>query len=89
VKRDRAAYMREYRARKRGLPPVTVSISPRESATEEYTAPDLIDMVRQLSDRIAELANEVARLRRELAAGPVDRYSTRPFTPVPKPSRRC
>jgi uncharacterized small protein (DUF1192 family) len=80
--------MREYRARHRGLPPpITLNISPRESATEEYTAPDLIDMVRQLGDRIADLANEVARLKRELAARPVDRYSTRPFTPVPKPSQ--
>ena len=75
--RDRAAYMREYRARrKEDLRLVLDVIVP--AGWEQAAA------------RIAELEAEIKHLKAELAKRPptimpgLHQYSTRPFTPVPK-----
>jgi hypothetical protein len=90
MSRDRAAYMREYRARK---------------AAAQFEATDRIYVATRdgLLSRIRELEEEVRHLKAELAKRPVDvrqdpewghlvdtdrqpteRFNTRPFTPVPK-----
>jgi hypothetical protein len=92
MKRDRAAYMREYRASKK-------------AAHERYDeAKPLIGHLKTLAheqaERIVELEAEVARLKRDLALHPTEwplpphldptvavpavRFNSRPFTPVPK-----
>lgn len=105
--RDRAAYMREYRARKRAASEADESIA--------YTSTVLFH---DASKRILELEAEVRHLKAELAKRPslgqvrvalkgarglaldsedstldaeleqainvVDRFNSRPFTPVPK-----
>jgi hypothetical protein len=69
-KRDRAAYMREYRKRA------------RPQAPPNGTTGDLIGYLEVENER---LTAEVARLKRELAARPVGpAFNSRPFTPVPK-----
>ncbi len=73
-KRDRAAYMRRYRANERG---VTDSPPPRELHDWPWA-----------EGRIRDLEEEVARLKRELAArttGPS--FNSRGFHPAPKPGR--
>lgn len=63
VKRDRAEYMRQYRA---SLKQMIVSNGEAAAATEKLG--DVIEaQVPGLLDRISELEAEVARLKRELA----------------------
>jgi len=70
--RDRAAYMREYRAR-------------RKDARLRYGNGDGADEIARLQGLIAEMSEEVARLKRELAGRPTaPAFNSRPFTPVPK-----
>jgi uncharacterized small protein (DUF1192 family) len=81
MKRDRAVYMREYRARKR------IADLPAAEAPDALQA-----SVRSLiwhQERIEELQEEVRHLKAELAKRPSqlvysERFNTRPFTPVPK-----
>lgn len=88
MSRDRAAYMREYRA--------------RQKAREGILIGDLIGTDADLdaaNERIRELEEEIRHLKAELAKRPLrthtghrdgnpgaasDRFNTRPFTPVPK-----
>ena len=74
---SRAAYMREYRARRQ----MEASFGPTLTAaiTGNYVRVPIVD------ERIANLEAEVARLKRELAARPVGpSFNAKPFTPVPK-----
>lgn len=88
MERNRAEYMRAYRAAKRGETP---NVSPLRDTADSGSA--------ALVKRIAELEDEVAHLKRELAKRPsllpepvrasLETYgspgfNTRPFTPVPK-----
>lgn len=78
MKRDRAAYMREYRKRQR-----------RETVMNTTMPAQAVRELIDAQDRIRELEAEVARLKRELAGRPAPgltlrSYSSRPFTPVPK-----
>ena len=85
--RDRAAYMREYRAKRRsdGARRVEAvdSLLDRTEARLRRTE------VAPLLDRITDLEKEVARLKRELASRPVSgpSFNSRPFSPVPKPGK--
>lgn len=74
--RDRAAYMREYRARQR--------VDQIEVMAGEMCQNDTTYMA-----RIVELEAEVARLKRELAGRPAagPSFNSRPFSPAPKPGR--
>ena len=80
MSRDRAAYMREYRARKR-------------AAHERYD--EAKPLIGALKTRIGELEEEVRHLKAELAKRPNPTtayydtlkkraFNTQPFTPVPK-----
>jgi hypothetical protein len=74
VPSNSAAYMREYRARKK-------------AAVQPYVGQE-IDPGAWYLGRITELEEEVRRLKSELAKRPApvptERFNTRPFTPVPK-----
>jgi hypothetical protein len=70
MSRDRAAYMREYRAIQRA----------KVKRSEEPVTMGRMDAL----DRIRELEAEVARLKRELALRPGPAFNSKPFTPVPK-----
>lgn len=77
-----AAYMREYRARKRAVRTVDEILAPRRDGkiTED-----------RLQERIDELEAEVHRLKGELAKRPAviaPGFNTAPFSPAPKPSQR-
>ena len=77
MSRDRAAYMRDYRARKRPID------------DPAYLRSDIEDWRRQVikkEGRIIELEAEVAQLKRELAGRPIagPSFNSRPFTPAPK-----
>ena len=75
TKRDRAAYMREYRKRRR--------IAELSETTNRLLAPDrLPSIVIDLGDRLRDCQAEVVRLKQELAGRPA--FNSRPFTPVPK-----
>jgi predicted nucleic acid-binding Zn-ribbon protein len=70
--RDRAAYMRDYRAR-------------RKDARIRYGNGDGADEIAKLQGALAAANDEIARLKRELAAKPsLGTFNSRPFTPVPK-----
>lgn len=90
--RDRAAYMREYRARKK-------------AAHEDYDAakPTIGRIKSECAERIRQLEEEVRHLKAELANRPMglvigpgrrppvvldEDYSKRPIRPVPKRSGR-
>lgn len=76
MKRDRAAYMREYRAR--------VKVRTTDMRTTGGRIEAAFDLIKA-DVRIAELEAEVRHLKAELAKRPVAHaYSSRPFTPVPK-----
>lgn len=69
--RDRAAYMREYRARRK---------------RQEWTD-SLDDRLVKAYTRIGDLEEEVRHLKAELAKRPmpdIRPFNSRPFTPVPK-----
>ena len=76
--RDRAAYMRAYRAKHRSPP------SPSVEAAN----------LSQCQERVTYLEGEVARLKRELAERQTQRETVvrrdpfREYRPVPKPSRK-
>jgi uncharacterized small protein (DUF1192 family) len=76
MKRDRAAYMREYRARK-------------TAAHERYD--EAKPLIGSLKTRIGELEAEVRHLKAELATRPAaivpPSFNSQPFTPVPKVRR--
>lgn len=80
MSRNRAAYMREYRARKKA---------------HDAGDRTVLDSFRALQERNAELVEEVRHLKAELAARHAgqqtaaairdrDTFNSRPFTPVPK-----
>ncbi len=78
MSRDRAAYMREYRARKRlearGLratEDITLTISPTGQPPMEFRAKDYPALVQGLSQVICDMAAEVGRLQAELATRPI------------------
>jgi uncharacterized small protein (DUF1192 family) len=74
MSRDRAAYMREYRKRRR-----------RETVMNTTMPAQAVRELIDAQDRIRDLEAEVARLKRELAlrpAGPA--FNSRPFRPVPQ-----
>lgn len=75
--RDRAAYMREYRARQR-----------REHVDYDALKPEIGRIKTEAGERIRALEDEVARLKRELAARPTvpsqHAFNSKPFRPVPK-----
>ena len=74
MKRDRAAYMRKYRARRKEDLRLLLDVMIPAGMEQD-------------AQRIAELEEEVRHLKAELAKRPVapDRqFNTRPFTPVPK-----
>jgi hypothetical protein len=85
MSRDRAAYMREYRAR--------VKTRTTDMRTTEGRMEAAFDLIKA-DLRIAELEGEVKYLKAELVKRPFaqgivdergqDRFNTRPFTPVPK-----
>jgi polyhydroxyalkanoate synthesis regulator phasin len=81
MSRDRAAYMRDYRAKQRQREGDMLGSIARLYGDRELVVPEL----RATHQRIDELEAEVARLKRELAARP---FNSRPFTPVPKPGQR-
>jgi uncharacterized small protein (DUF1192 family) len=79
MSRDRAAYMREYRAAKK-------------VAHERYD--EAKPLVGHLKTRVGELEDEVRHLKAELAKRPAptiiptERFNTQPFTgPIPKVRR--
>ena len=90
---SRAAYMREYRARKRVGPQL-------EALAETFEASGKIaraaDPVAELARQLAEAHEEIRRLKRELAARPSPfrarlgnvGSSIPEYRPVPKPSQR-
>jgi hypothetical protein len=71
--RDRAAYMRDYRAKRRQSATITGDLSD----------PFGQEMMRL---RVLQLEDEIARLKRELAARPPagPSFNSKPFRPVPK-----
>ena len=72
--RDRAAYMREYRQR-------------RKDARIRYGNGDGADEIAKLQGALAAANDEIARLKRELASRPaptLGTFNTRQFTSVPK-----
>ena len=83
MSRNRAAYMREYRAKRKAERYVP------KADTDDPTKPDIwIQRAFAASACIRDLEAEVARLKRELAARPTPGgFNTRPFTPVPKPGK--
>lgn len=79
--KSRAAYMREYRARRR--------VDRAMTSGGEYIGRETAEGLVAQADRIRALEAEVARLKRELAAHPaLGTFNSRPFTPVPKPGRK-
>lgn len=93
MKRDRAAYMREYRAKRKLRAGILATFDVTESdlagldsdgygAARDQATKDRAEFVKHLEA-------EVARLTRELATRPVGpTFSSRPFTPVPKSKGR-
>lgn len=87
MKRDRAAYMRKYRAERKG-------IQTHHAGDEHLAQPCKVQFADGtwsacdadlLQERITDLEGEVARLKRELAARPAGpTFNSRPSTPVPK-----
>jgi hypothetical protein len=89
--RDRAAYMRDYRARQRA-----------KRAEDVYHVLDDLERMKPRSGsdfaahRIAELEEDVRHLKAELAKRPrpfspevmAQTFNSRPFTPVPKQRAR-
>lgn len=71
MKRNRAAYMRDYRARQRGEP---IQVA----GTFSQDAQDRIDA---LEEEVARLKRELASRSPE---APLRSFNSRPFTPVPK-----
>jgi hypothetical protein len=78
AKRDRAAYMREYRARREAAGIVEFG----------YDGPTDADLIAELEQEIRHLKEELAKrpepggIRPKLTA--VERYDQRPIRPVPK-----
>jgi len=73
MSRDRAAYMRAYRAR-------------RKVAQIRYGNGDGADEIARLQGMLVEANDEIGRLKRELAQRPAaPSFNSRPFRPVPKP----
>lgn len=92
-KRDRAAYMRAYRARRRAEDVEDVAALEAASTADWRNAKPLAQVEAEL--RVEELEEEVRHLKAELAkrSNPTTAYydtlkkrafNTRPFTPVPK-----
>ena len=88
---SRAAYMREYRKRRKWS---DIAAGKVDAAQESIrSSPAYRDQYADLiaaHERIAELEAEVARLKRELAQRTTQPggFNTRPFTPVPKSGKR-
>ena len=89
MSRDRAAYMRAYRAKRKGQEPI--HMTPGMRAVADGFA------IQQAHERIAELEEEVRHLKAELAKRPAngevqrrpailldEDYATRPVRAVPK-----
>ena len=79
--RDRAAYMREYRARKRVVRHIN-----EQTGVRLPSAFPLKESIDWREDRIRSLEAEVRYLKAELAKRPPDLrpFNSRPFTSVPK-----
>lgn len=96
MSRDRAAYMRDYRARKKRIKELAAlgEEQSEEVLTKVFDMKDTrgrIDAafaIVKADIRIAELEEEVRHLKTELAQRPVTPdirpFNSRPFTPVPK-----
>jgi hypothetical protein len=80
---SRAAYMREYRARKRAAQDKELDLVVRAgSAVHDMLTPD----IEALRDENARLLQEIVYLKRELAQRPA-RDPFREFRPAPKPGK--
>ena len=98
--RDRAAYMREYRKRRKmgqSIRDIIATEQPPALERDEARrmASDYATLANDQRKRIAELEEEVRHLKAELAKRSsslyetvgrttLERFNTRPFTPVPK-----
>lgn len=80
--KDAAAYMREYRAKKKGT--ITGTITPDQGERVEFDG-TAQQVIAGLSAKILELTDEVARLKRELANRPeiIGRGARFPVTDMP------
>lgn len=81
--RDRAAYMREYRARRKVRHEEYDEVKPLIGALKSRVT-ELEAEVRHLKAELAKRADHEARRDAETIAAYHDRFNTRPFTPVPK-----
>ena len=74
MSRDRAAYMREYRAKR---------AEGRRNATKRWANDRIAELEAEVKHLKAELAKRPSAVE-ELVRLKQNQYSTRPFTPVPK-----